>query len=68
MAMTKEELIQLVVEINSPEGKSEEQIDKLIDLFKANVPHPLPTNLIYYDDLSAEEIVDKAISYKPFQV
>jgi hypothetical protein len=68
MAMTRDELIKLVMEITTVEGKTEEQIDKLIDLFKANVPHPSPSNLIYYEDLTVEEIVDKTLSYKPIQL
>ena len=68
MAMTREDLIKLVIEITTVEGKTEEQIDKLIDVFKANVPHPSPSNLIYYEDLTPEEVVDKALSYKPIQL
>lgn len=68
MAMTREELIKLVIEITTVEGKTEEQIDKLIGLFKTNVPHPSPSNLIYYEDLTPEEVVDKALSYKPIQL
>lgn len=66
--MTREELIKLVIEITTVEGKTEEQIDKLIDLFKANVPHPSPSNLIYYEDLTPEEIVDKALSYRSIKL
>lgn len=66
--MTREELIKLVIEITTVHGKTEEQIGKLIDLFKANVPHPSPSSLIYYEDLTPEEVVDKALSYKPIQL
>lgn len=63
--MTKEELIDLVKKIVDAEG-TEEEIHANILLLKQNVPHPSPTNLIYHEDLTAEEIVDKALSYKPF--
>ncbi|TAJ06841.1 bacteriocin immunity protein [Marinilabiliaceae bacterium JC017] len=66
--MTRDELIKLVREIMNVKGKTEEQINELIDKLEKNVPHPSVTDLIYYDDLSAEEIVDKALSYRPFQL
>lgn len=65
--MTREELIKLVEEIMMWEG-TEEELTKKLDIFKKNVPHPNPINLIYWDDLTAEEVVDKALSYKPIQL
>lgn len=65
--MTRDELIQLVNKIMLVEG-SEDEIHEMIDLFKKNVPHPSPSNLIYYEDSTAEEVVDKALSYKPIQL
>lgn len=66
--MTREELIDLVKDIMNVKGKTEEQINALIDVLEKNVPHPAVSDLIYYDDLTAEEIVDKALSYKPIQL
>jgi hypothetical protein len=66
--MTRDELIKLVNEIMNVQGKSEEQIDELIDILIKNVPHPAVTDLIYWNNLTAEEIVDKALSYKPIQL
>ncbi|MDR1091735.1 MAG: bacteriocin immunity protein [Prevotella sp.] len=66
--MTRDELIKLVNEIMNVQGKSEKQIDELIDILMKNVPHPAVTDLIYWDNLTAEEIVDKALSYKPIQL
>ncbi|MFD0999425.1 bacteriocin immunity protein [Ohtaekwangia kribbensis] len=68
MAMTREELIQLVKDITTPTGKTEEEVNKLIDILEMNVPHPSVTDLIYYDDLTPEQIVDKALTYKPIQL
>lgn len=65
--MTREELIKLVEEIMMWEG-TEEELTKKLDILKKNVPHPNPINLIYWDDLTAEEVVDKALSYKPIQL
>jgi hypothetical protein len=68
MIVTRDELIQLVKDITTPKGKTEEEINELIDLLEKNVPHPSVTDLIYFENLTAEEIVDKALSYKPFQL
>jgi hypothetical protein len=39
----------------------------MIKLFVYNVPHPDASNLIFYHKprLTTEEIVDKALAYKP---
>lgn len=66
--MTREELIQLVKEIMTPKGKTEEEINELVDILEKNVPHPAVTDLIYFENLTPEEIVDRAINYKPFQL
>jgi hypothetical protein len=80
MAMNREELIELGYKIVNFEGSDEEH-SKLLNLFSENVPHPNGSNLFYYpenfnarrDDLSkykptVEEVVDKALSYKPIQL
>ncbi len=66
--MTKQELIGLVEEIINVRGKTEKDINILIEILEKNVPHPEVTDLIYYDDLTPEEVVDKALSYKPIQL
>ncbi len=66
--MTREELINLVKEIMNVKGKTEEELVKLLEKFKKNVPHPAPSDLIYWDDLTPEEVVDKALNYKPIQL
>lgn len=62
--MTREELIQLVEQIMKCEG-TEQELDDLIFVLKRNVIDPAVTNYIYYDDLTPEQVVDKALSYKP---
>ncbi|MDE6434660.1 MAG: hypothetical protein K2L07_10595 [Lachnospiraceae bacterium] len=62
--MTREELIQLVEQIMKCEG-TEQELDDLIFVLKKNVIDPQVTNYIYYDDLTPEQVVDKALSYKP---
>jgi hypothetical protein len=65
----REQLIQLVTKIINVEG-SEEQIDEWVQLVEDNVPHPAVTDLIYYsqEQLTPEQIVDKALAYKPIQL
>lgn len=69
--MTREELIELAQKIMNAEGATEEEYRANIHLFKANVPDPNAANYFFdmkYKDLSIEEIVDKALSYKPIQL
>ncbi len=66
--MTREELIELVKSITTVENKTEKEIDELLDVLKRNVPDPEVSDLIYYDELTPEQIVDKALSYKPIQL
>lgn len=65
------DLITLVQRIIDAEGTEEEQ-DEMLLLLKASVPDPKVSDLIYYphagQDLSAEEIVDRALAYKPIQL
>jgi hypothetical protein len=78
--MTREELIELGKKIVNCEG-TEAEIEAMYDLFSNNVPHPNGANLFYYPenynarkyDISeynptVEEVVDKALSYKPIQL
>lgn len=66
--MSREELEILVKNIIEINGKSEQEIDEMIELLKSNVPHPSVTDLIYFDNLTPKEIVDKALSYSPLQL
>lgn len=65
--ITREELVKLVEEIITWEG-TEEELTKKLELFRKSVPHPSPINLIYWDNLTPEKIVDKALNYKPIQL
>lgn len=40
----------------------------MLELLKKNVPDPRISNYIFYDELTPEQIVDKALSYKPIQL
>ncbi|MDU2897166.1 MAG: bacteriocin immunity protein [Clostridium sp.] len=67
--LTREELINLVIKIIECEG-SEEEIDEMIEVVKRNVPYPDISDLIYWseDELTPEQIIDKALNYKPIQL
>jgi len=78
--MTRNELIELGNRITSPSGSEKDQAE-LYDLFSKNVPHPNGANLFFYpenynarrDSLkdynpTVEEVVDRALSYKPLQL
>tara|TARA_R110001583_G_scaffold51483_1_gene160692 strand:- start:2546 stop:2782 length:237 start_codon:yes stop_codon:yes gene_type:complete len=78
--MSRKELIEIGNQIVNWSG-SEEELLELMTFFDRNVPHPNGSNLFSYpenfnarkDDLSkynptVEEVVDKALSYKPIQL
>ncbi len=62
--MNRDELIQLVDRIMKCEG-TEEEVDNMIALLRKNVVDPYVTNYIYYEENTPEELVDKALAYKP---
>lgn len=65
--MSREELIQLVSKIKNCEG-NEKEIDNMIDLLERNVVYPEISDLIFYNEKTAEEIVDIALAYQPIQL
>ena len=62
--MSREELIELVEKIMKCEG-TEEVVDNMIDVLKKNVIDTEVTNYIIYEENTPEEVVDKALAYKP---
>lgn len=72
--LSRDELIELVKKISDPEN-NEEDISNWLEIFERNVPYPGVSDLIFWprrcglgSDPTAEEIVDKALSYKPIQL
>jgi len=69
--LSKVELVDLVRRICAAEG-TEEQQEEMMNLLRANVPHPEVSDLIYYPpgdvELSPEEIVELALAYKPIRL
>lgn len=76
--MSKEDLLKLLKIITNAgydeeTGKkySEKEIDRLVEIFEENIPHPGGSDLIFYPELcglkidaSPEEIVECALNYK----
>ena len=62
--MTRDELILLVDKIMKCQG-TENEIDEMIKLLEKNVIDPEVTNYIFYEENTPEEVVDKALAYKP---
>ncbi len=62
--MRRQELIASIGKIQRNEG-TEEEIDADIDMLCASVADPQAANHIFQDDLSAEEITDKILAYRP---
>lgn len=67
--LTKEELVELVRKIVGALG-TEEEIDGWISVLEESVPHPEVSDLIFYPDkeMTPEEIIEKALSYRPIQL
>lgn len=67
--MSREELISLVSRIMTGED-SEEVGDRLVTQLMENVIDPQVTEYIFYSSpqLSPEEVVDKALAYRPIQL
>ncbi|ELC8443734.1 hypothetical protein QYB59_002810 [Clostridium perfringens] len=64
--LNKKEIIELINCIRNPKDEwSEDIVDQLIFKLKENVSYPNPINLIFYTELSAEEIADEILNYKP---
>lgn len=67
--MSREELVTLVSRIISAE-ESEEVEDKLVAQLQENVLDPEVMAYIFYSTpkLSAEEVVDKALAFRPIEL
>ncbi len=68
--LSREELIDLVEGIKDPRG-TEDDTNRDLAVLEANVPDPNVSDLIFWPngpELTAEEVVDKALAYKPIQL
>jgi hypothetical protein len=62
--LSKEELVELVNKICNP-MLSDEEVSEYIEILEDSVPHPAPSDLIFWngEDLSPEEVVEIALAY-----
>lgn len=63
----QEVLLDIIRKLQNGEGDDEEAAN-WIDTLERNVPHTAISDLIFYDELSAEEILARALSYAPISV
>lgn len=62
--LTRNELVELAEKILNIEG-TEQQLVEWRHLIRCNVPDPGVIDLMYETELSAEEIIDRALAYQP---
>ncbi|MBW3595988.1 MAG: bacteriocin immunity protein [Planctomycetes bacterium] len=64
--LSREELVEAVRRIMEVEGE-EGELEELLDVVQANVPHPAVTDLIYWPpegkDVTPEEVVERALAH-----
>ncbi len=67
--LSREELIKLVSDIIECNG-TEKEIDEMMEVVEKNVPDPNVSDLIFWNDdnLTPEQIIDKAFEYKLIQL
>jgi hypothetical protein len=65
-ADARRRVIELVDQIKASSG-AEEEITPLMEELKRRVPHPYPTDLIFYPEreLTSEEVADIALGWEP---
>lgn len=63
--LSKEELVELVNKICNPQ-LSDEEGSEYIEILEDNIPHPAPSDVIFWndEDLSPEEVVEISLAYK----
>lgn len=73
-APNRERLVALVERLLTGDFKSEEEGDRALAEFERQVPHPGASDLIFHwegefaSEPTAEEVVDRALSYRPFEL
>lgn len=66
--LSKTEIIDLIEQITNCQDKSEEEIDRLIDRLERGVLDPQISDYVFWSDMTAEQIADKALGYKPIEL
>jgi hypothetical protein len=65
--ITEAELLELIRRVSSGEY-SEYLTHYWLSLLHHNVPHPAISDLIFWNNLSPEEVLRQALGYKPIQL
>lgn len=63
--LSREQIIDIVNKITNDTNLTEQEIDSEIEKLNKGVIDPQISDYIFFDDLTPEEIADKALSYKP---
>lgn len=63
--LSKKEIIDIINDILDVKNHTEAEIDQLIKKLEDGVTDPEITDYIYFDELTPEEIADKALAYQP---
>ncbi|MFD3667192.1 bacteriocin immunity protein [Streptomyces sp. NPDC058672] len=60
------EMVQKLIDATLPEAEE----DALLEELKASVQHPRVSDLIFYQEppLTAEQVVDQALAYRPIEL
>ena len=62
---SKEQIINLINQILDVENHTEDEINRLVEKLESGVIDPNISDYIFWDNLTPEQIADKALSYKP---
>ena len=65
---TREQIIEIVKRIRACKYASEAEADRDIMLLEKGVLDPNISDYIFWDELTPEEIADKALAYKPIEL
>ncbi len=61
---SRDQIIDLINQILDVDNHSEEEIDRLVEKLKSGVIDPNISDYIFWENLTPEQIADKALSYK----
>ena len=65
--MNRSEMISLVNKIIKFRG-ADEELSEMIETLKKETGCPEVSDYIFWEDLTAEEVINKALAYKPIQL
>lgn len=67
--LTRAEMTEIVERLMRGEG-DDDQVAEWLDALSRSAPHPRISDLIFYpeEDLTAEQIVDRALAYRPIEL